>query len=494
MPTDSTARIDPGTPVIIGVALAAQDADAAPDPASNADAITLMARALTDAAADAGAPGVLEEIDLVAVVAGLWHHRDPGRMVADELGLSPRSTLLSTFGGQTPIALASHLSELIAQGDIQVAVMLGGEATATRHRLRELGLGYPERVEPTEPAPSWGTELDMGDELARSRDAEQPRNSYAVIDSALRAKRGETLDKARDRAAAMWAGYAAVAASNPNAVDRSEPDPATIRDPGPGNRMVSWPYTKAMCANNQVDHGAAVIVCSNAAADRLGVPTDRRVHPHFCVTAEDAARLLTREHLAETPGLLAAGDTLARELGDAGPLDHVDLYGCFPSIVALTAEILGLDPTGQLTQTGGLGFAGAAINNAAGESLVAMIHTLRADPGSLGMVQGNGGHATKHALGVYSTEPPAIPYRTIECGTYEGTHPLAAADAAGEVWIDGVTVSFDRDGPEKAIVACRFDDGSRTWANSDDPEVMAAFMADEWVGRRARVDGPTITL
>ncbi len=494
MPTEPTTSIDPRTPVIIGVSLVNQDADAAPDVADNDDVISLMTRSLRAAADDSGTAALLDHIDLIAVVAGLWRHRNPGRLVADELGLSTPSTLLSTFGGQTPIAIMGHLCELIAGGEVDAVAMVGGEATATRHRARAEDVHLTRRDERAEPAPTWGSELDMGDELAVTRDGLEPRNTYAILESAFRAGRGESLDANRDRVAALWSGYAAVAAENATAADRSNPGTTAIREPGPGNRMVSWPYTKAMCANNQVDHGATVIVCATEVADRLGVSHDRRVYPHLCVTATDTASLLERDDLVEPPGLRIACDTLLAEIGGPAALDHVDLYGCFPSIVAITADMLGLDPSRRLTQTGGLGFAGAALNNAAGESLVAMIDVLRRDPGSRGLVQGNGGHAAKHSLGVFSTTSPDTPYRVVDCGVVPGARRVAAADAEGEVSIDGLTVTFDHDGPVHAVAICRFDDGSRTWANSDDPDLMTAFMTEEWVGRRARVDGPLLTI
>ena len=75
-------------------------------------------------------------------------------------------------------------------------------------------------------------------------------------------------------------------------------------------------------------------------------------------------------------------------------------------MVAYTAEAMGLDPGRELTVAGGLGFMGAPLNFAAGQALIAMVRRLREHPGELGLVQGNGGHATKHALGVFSTSPP----------------------------------------------------------------------------------------
>ncbi len=65
---------------------------------------------------------------------------------------------------------------------------------------------------------------------------------------------------------------------------------------------------------------------------------------------------------------------------------------------------------------------------------------------------------------------------------------------SGEVVIDGVTVEYDREGPQRALAICRFADDSRLWANSSDPTVMEVFVTDEWVGRSASVSAGSLHL
>lgn len=450
--------------------------DDAPDP------IDLLTQATRDAATDSGGTGVLDAIDLVAVVGGLWRYKNPGVLVADELGIEADG-LLTTFGGNLPIHATAMLAERIASGEFDAVVLAGGECNLTRRNLTAQGR-KPRRREETrgDAAESWGPPLDMGDGIAIERGGEIPRNSYAVLDSAIRASRGETLDEARDRAAGLWEGYAAVAADNPHAADRQGLGADEIREPSPTNRMVSWPYTKAMCANNNVDQAAALILCASEVADRLGVPVERRVYPHLCVAAYDTPTLLEREVVARAPGLAAAAAALHDEIGEVDAVDHVDLYSCFPSIVTLSSDALGLSPDRPYTVAGGLAFAGAPLNFAAGQALVAMVHTLRADPGSRGLVQGNGGHATKHALGVYSTTPPASPHHIVDLGVVGEPCTVASPDHVGDGVILGATVEFGHDGPSRAVAIVEFDDGSRTWANSTDAALMAAITEREMVG------------
>ncbi|MEZ5246378.1 MAG: hypothetical protein R2707_14850 [Acidimicrobiales bacterium] len=490
--------IDPRTPVIIGVAQTSHRPAAEERPGDAPDPIDLMAAAVRDASADSGTDpdALLAQIDTIAVIGGLWRYKNPGAQVADELGLTqPVHSILTTFGGNLPISSTHAIARRIQDGDVDLAVLTGGECNLTRRALAKRGEEPPRRddIRPDE-VETWGPPLDMGDRVSMGRGGDTPRNSYAILDSAIRAHRGETLDEARDRAARTWAGYAAVAADNPHAADRSNPTDAEIREPSARNRMVSWPYTKAMCANNTVDHAAAIIICSSARADALGVPEAQRVYPALCVNSEDTPTMLDREEIHVAPGLRAAASTLVDALGSVDAIDHIELYSCFPSIVALTAEELGIDPGRRLTVTGGLAFAGAPLNFAAGQALVGMVATLRADPGSIGVVQGNGGHATKHSIGVYSTTPPAAPHQVHDLGLRGPGRPIADPEREGDATVRGVTVEYGHDGPERAIAVVEFDDGSRSWGVSDDPDFMQLITEEETVGRRVRMAAGNMAL
>ncbi len=475
---------DPRTPVIIGVG---QISVATPDLSAPADPVSLMAGATRAALSDTATSRLAAAVDLVGVVGGAFSYTDPGALVAHECHLGEVSTILTSWGGNTPVAFLGELAVRIRAGTTNVALMVGGENNATRRAVRAAGGSIPRWAEPDDAATEhWGAQLEMGSKIDAARGGEHPRNNYAILDSAIRASRGETLDEARNRAAQLWAGFAAVAADNPHAADRSGSTVSEIREPTPSNRMVSWPYTKAMCANNQVDQAGAIVIASTDAADRAGVPLDRRVYPHDLVLATDTDSLLPRARLGQAPGLAEAGARINRRWGGMDEIAHLDLYGCFPSIVSHTCEVFDISTDRQLTVTGGLGFMGAPLNFAAGQSLVAMVQTLRSDSGSFGMVQGNGGHAAKHAFGIYSTKPPEPKPPSPPIVHGPATAP-ADPDRDGEVILDGVTVEYSHDGAERAVAVCRYDDGARLWATSTVPSVMAAFVSEECVGQRGEV-------
>jgi acetyl-CoA C-acetyltransferase len=163
--------------------------------------------------------------------------------------------------------------------------------------------------------------------------------------------------------------------------------------------------------------------------------------------------------------------------------------------VQIGARELGLSPDRPLTVTGGMSFAGGPWNNYVMHSIATMAGLLRNDPGSLGLCTANGGYVTKHAFGIYSTEPPPS-------GQFRHAEPQAEVDALprrelaedheGAVTIETYTVMHDRENqPERALVACLTEDGRRAWGTSTDGATMKAMIAEEFVGRAAtmRADG-----
>ena len=468
--------------MIVGVSVAApRDRDALTEP------VSLMIDSARAAVDDSGAAGMAGRVDLVAVAGGLWSYRSPGHWIARAIGADAR-TLLTTIGGQTPVALLADIAERIQRGAVGAALIVGGECTRSRHRARRQGVEAPRHPD-TEPPPdeAWGSPLVIGDPGAEVAAGDMPRNAFALLESAIRARRGETMAENRRRAAELCAGFAAVAAGVEHSPTRHAMSAEEIAEVSPGNRMVSWPYTKAMSANNTVDRAGALLVCSLAVARDHGVPPDRMVFPWRVSMADDTDFVASRHELAVHPGLQAAADDMLSFTGDSAGIDHFDLYACFPSMVALAVEVLAIDGGRPLTVSGGLAFTGAPTNFGAGEGLIAMVDRLREDgPSSTGLVHGSGGMAAKHALGLLSASPPAGPFVTFRQTPELHPRDLAAPDRDGRVIIDGVTVDFIQESPT-AVALVRFDDGSRRWATALHQPTVETVTTTETVGTVAEV-------
>jgi len=492
--------LDPRTPVIIGGGQVNQrtaDGDPAREP------VDLIVEAARRASTNAGIANghVLAAADSVRVVSLLsWRYRDPGALVAERIGASPRQTAVTTPGGNTPQSLVNRTALDIAAGRNDVVLIGGAEAWRTRMAFRSTG-DRPDWTQQPESVPE--AEL-MGDEFTMTHPAEMnrgiimPVQVYPLFEQALRAAAGRSIDEHLVRISELWSRFSEVAARNPNAWSQTAYTAEQIRTPGPDNRWIGFPYPKLMNSNNNVEQGAALLMCSVEAAERAGVPRERWVFPHSGADAHDTEALSHRGDLHSSPAIRAVGrQTL--ELAGVGIDDvaHVDLYSCFPSAVQIGAAELGLpddDPGRPLTVTGGLSFAGGPWNNYVTHSIATMVGVLREDPGSVGLCSANGGFITKHSIGVYSTEPPADGFKWSdaqdEADRLTKPRDVAPDDYDGDVTIESWTVMHSREGePENGIAAVRLPDGRRTWGTTQEPDVLKAMTVEEFIGRPARLDG-----
>jgi acetyl-CoA C-acetyltransferase len=484
--------IDPRTPVLVGAGQLLQRV--APEDAL--EPVGIMAESARLAAEDAGAPGLLAKVDSIRVVGLVsWRYADPGALVAERIGATPRQSGLTPMGGNAPQTLVSSTATDILAGKLDVALLTAAESARARagYRKRDEKPPWTTQPEGTPPAEQLGKDVPMNHQAELAKGIFLPLELYPIFECALRAAAGRTVDEQVARISELWSRFSEVAAANPYAWSREALTPGQIATPTAENRMIGFPYTRSMNTNNTVDMGASVLLCSVEAARAAGVPEDRWVFPWSGTDAHDHPAVSSRADLHSSPAMRLAGGR-ALELAGVGvdDLAHVDLYSCFPAAVQIAAAELGLSLERQLTVTGGLSFAGAPLNGYVMHSIATMADVLRADPGSRGLISANGGYVTKHAFGVWSTEPPPQAFR------WEDVQPAVDAlpsttpveEHEGPVTVEAYTVMHDRDNQaEKAILACRTPDGGRTWGLSQDEDLMAAMKVEELVGQPGQLKG-----
>jgi acetyl-CoA C-acetyltransferase len=479
--------LDPRTPVLVGVG---QVVRRDPDPASASEPLDLMLEAARRAADDAGG-GLLSRLDSIRVVGVLsWRYVNPGLAMGERLRVTPRQTVLTSTGGNSPQLLVNETALAIQRGDVGVALLTGAEVMATRQRARR----RPDKLWLDWPVQDVGTAAPelMGDERAGTNDAEMarslalPTQIYPVFENSVRAASSRSIEEHERVIARLWSRFSAVAADNPYAWSPAALTADEIAEVTPANRLIGFPYTKLMNANLTVDQSAALLMCSAEVAADAGIPRERWVFPWAGGDAHDHWWVSERADLHSSPAIRAAGRAALAHAGTGiDDIAHIDVYSCFPSAVQIAAAELGLrldEPGRPLTVTGGLSFAGGPGNNYVTHSIATMVERLRADPAALGLVTAVGWYLTKHSVGVYGTEPPPRPFAR--------AHPQAEVDALprrdwvgehdGRVTIESFTVMHDRDGsPALGIVACQLPDGRRAWGNVHDPGAAKAMTLDD---------------
>ncbi len=490
--------IDPRTPVLAGVGQCEQRCP----PGEAASPVELFARAARLAGDDAGG-NLLARAGTVATVAIVaWPYADPGRMVAAALGIEPRRTVLSTTGGNSPQLLLNEIGARIQRGACDVVLLGGADAIHTRWRARReprTEITWP--VDDGPPCPDVvGIEQRGTDDWEMAHGLAAPTNVYPLFETALRAEAGHSIAEHQRAVGELWSQFAAVSARNPHAWSQRAFSASEIAEPAPDNRMVVFPYTKRMCANIDVDQGAALLLCSYEAARAAGIADERLVFLHAGADAHDHWWVSTRASLARST---AIGAITRAALGACGlGIDDVarfDLYSCFPSAVQMAMQSIGLrGPAGgdtrPLTVTGGLGFAGGPVNNYPTHAVATMAEHLRADPGAFGVTTALGWYVTKHSVGVWSSRPPERSYTRIDPARTQAavdTEParVAAGAYTGPVDVEATSVVMERDGnPASATVAGLAPDGRRVLAVSRDRDAMRSMCEKPWEGNRVSVE------
>lgn len=459
-------------PVLVGVGQitshwqADLPVDQAPSPKS------LCVDATKIALSDAGVSAA--DIDTVAVVRIFedsvpnaphphGHNTNLAGTIVRDLGASPGKTIYAAVGGQSPQQLVNEMAARIASGETECALITGSEANKASKAARKQGIDL-----------NWqdASDIDVEDRglggmlLSRTEIKHGivvPAYFYSFVENAMAARLGQTRSERRAHMSALFAKFAAVAAKHPQAqFDTSAHTAEFLATPSNANYPFADPFLKWHIAQDAVNQGGALILVSDAKADALGIPQDKRVYLHGAGEASD-------DYLSERPridGSWAMQTALDRAFAQAGktPADMAvfDLYSCFPCAVFSALDAMGIehqtDPR-ALTVTGGLPFFGGPGNNYSMHGIVSMAETLRAEPGSYGLVLANGGWLTKEAAGIWSTARPAR-FTPVEA-VAKPTDKIAIETEPSTGTIETYTVTYGKNGPQSGIVFARTDDGKR---------------------------------
>jgi len=484
----SARTVDPRSPCIIGVAQMISRPENGPAP----EPLAMWEQTCRDAAADASAAGdVLAAVESLQIVyCQSWQYDNPAGRLGERLGIDPKHQFYSGIGGTTPQVLVDHAAEAIVDGDLDVAIVCGAEALDTVRRLKKNGekpqWSYkdPERKPFPFEAPFHPAEI--------AHEVFQAYTTFALWDVARRAYLGTAPDEHRRRIGELFAPMTTIAAANPYAwfpVERSAEEIVTAT---PDNRMVAYPYTKYSISVMDVDLAGALVIASHEAADRLGVPADRRVYLRGWCYATDPVYVGEHEPTWGSPAMAAASAETFKAAGcGIDDVAHLDLYSCFPSSVSFALDALGLaaNDSRGVTVTGGLPFFGGAGSDYVTHSIATMVDVLRRDPGTVGLCSGVGMHMTKHVYGAYSTTPPPAgaprpDQQAVQKALDERPIKIIRDTHTGAATIATYTVLHGRDGSaDWGLLVCDVDDRSRCYARVEASDLLAELESVECVGR-----------
>lgn len=464
--TDKTTPPEDRIPVIVGIG---EIVDRPKEIIEGLEPLDLLERALRRAEADAGAKllGEVQSLDVVNFLS--WRYRDPEKLLAQRLGVSPVHCYYGPVGGESPIRFIHEAAKRIARGECSVAAVCGAEAQSTATKAERAGVKLPWTPFARDvPEPKRGAAFQKP--LAMKLGVFRPVTVYPFYEAASSAHWGQTPREAMAESGTLWSRYSAVAAQNPNSWLKRRYAPEEITTPTADNRLIAWPYNKLMVANPSVNMGGALLLTSLAKARTAGIAEDRLVYPLGGASAEEPSDYLVRDQFYESHpqnAVLKAVMDIAG--GDGKKFDAIELYSCFPCVPKMARRTLGLDADVQPSVGGGLTFFGAPLNTYMTHAACAMVRRLRGDD-KLGLLYGQGGFVTKHHALVVSKTPPrdALAQETSVQGEADRNRravPEFVTEASGKGKVESFTVLYGRGGDaEHGVVMLRTADDRRTLA------------------------------
>lgn len=455
-------------------------------------------------ALDAGlSPARLKEIETLVVIdtVGPALLKNAPASLAACLGAQPSTQYLTVTGGNTPQMLINHFANEIACERTSMVLLSGAEAldTLARSAKTNHALNWQE-------SPGDGGELGQPTLLTADRSGTNeteeahgmvaPIVTYPLFENALRRHYGRSLKEHQLEIGKLLAPMTEIASRNPYAWFPTPRSAEEIATPTISNRYIGFPYTKYMNAVMQVNQSASVLLMSDLKAKSLGIDESRWIYLHGHCDVTDIWHVSERVNFHSSPAL-EVGIASALDMAQVSQqeIDHFDVYSCFPAVIELTRDLLGItDGERPLTVTGGLPYFGGAGNNYSMHAIATMMDHLRQKPGERGLITANGWYLTKHSLGIYSTDRPDRPFSTQDSASLRHQietmpHPKMDPNPSGRASIETFTVMFDRSGrPQQGLVLGNLDRGGRFVAHTRPDETLLEQMTQQDpIGQTGRV-------
>ena len=258
---------NPNTPVLVGVGQLLNRVEALE---AAIEPVEMMLRAAELAEKDTGAAGVLEQVQSVRVIRGIWSYANPAALIGERIGAHGAQTVGTLFGGNQNQAVINHTAAAILNDELDSVLITGAENGYSANKARKAGVELPKTAAPGSYDLLIGSQQPEHHEYEIAKGITRAIQIYPMYENAIRFHRGETIPKHLERVSELWSRMNDVAQTNPSAWVRQNMTAEEIRTPSPTNRAISFPYTKFMNANMMVDMAAALIMCSVAKAKQLG--------------------------------------------------------------------------------------------------------------------------------------------------------------------------------------------------------------------------------
>tara|TARA_B100000482_G_C12599995_1_gene294798 strand:- start:301 stop:1749 length:1449 start_codon:yes stop_codon:yes gene_type:complete len=449
------------------------------------EALVLMDKAVKNAIHDSTNNKITNYIDEILVPKGYWKYRDPGKWVAKKNNIESAETSVTKIGILQQNLINSSCARIV-NGEIDASLIMGGES---RYKMLRAQIEEREYIE-TELNINPDKYIKAPDELNLDIEKEElglmAVGYYAILESAFRASLKKNIKTHSEYIAKMYSDFSKVASINDDAWIDNPLEASDINDVSIKNPLMAFPYNKNHCSSWNVNQSCAIIICSEAIADKLKVPFEKRVYPLASSETNYMIPTLQRPNLIEPIGMKLAADFILDICKENNlDVDMYDLYSCFPVAVQMFAKLLNLTNANQMTITGGMPFAGGPLNSFVLHSTTKLISKIREMNKGVGLVTGVSGMMTKQSYALWSKNPNIdFIHKDFTNEAKSKEIPIEISNInEGNGKILGYTI-INYDSKPKAVMYINTSDGKRKLITSSDKSIIKLMENKEWVGKK----------
>ena len=450
------------------------------------EALILMDKAFKKALIDCTNRDITQYIDEVRVPKGFWRYRDPGKWVAEINNIRTVKTTVAKVGILQQNLINTACNK-IQNGEIKASLILGGESRFKILRSSIENKEYIETLLNTNPDIYEKSPEKLQLDIEEKELGSMAVGYYAILESAFRSMLQNNHEEHNNYLSEIYSSYSEIAASNEDGWIEKPLDKEDIKTESNKNLRQAFPYNKYHCTSWNVNQACAIIICSEDVADKLDIPSNKRVYPLASSENNHMITTLQRPNLIEPAGMHLAANFILNICNKNNLIPNLyDLYSCFPVAIQMFAKSLNLNDIKDKTITGAMPFAGGPLNSYVLHSTAKLIEKLRENNG-IGIVTGVSGMMTKQSYALWSknkeidfthkdvTKDAEIIEKPLELSEFED----------GEGKIVGYTVINKKD-INKAIIYVETINNKRKLITSSDKTIIDSMEKNEWVGKKIK--------
>jgi acetyl-CoA C-acetyltransferase len=450
------------------------------------EALILMDKATKKAISDSS-KDIINYIDEIRIPEGFWSYKNPGKWIADNNNFKNNPTTYVSKIGILQQNLINKAVQKIQNGEINASLVVGGESRYKMIRALKEHKQYKEISINEEPDYYQQADTALFFEEEINELSMMAVGYYAIMENVYRYSKNEEISKHKIRLAKLYENFSRIASTNKNSWSNQKYTAQDIMQTGTKNSYQAFPYNKLHCTSWNVNQASALILCSEDIADKLNIPSKKRIYPLASSENNHMLALIQRENLVNPLGMKLAAKYIKNVLSSLNrDIDYCDLYSCFPIAVQMFCDSLELNQSSPLTITGGMSFAGGPLNHYVLSSTTQLIDKLRKNSNKVGLITGVSGLMTKQSYALWSDKYfDNFSYVDVTSKAKEFDKPLSLSNKnSGTATIVGYTILLDENKNKKAVIYAELNDKKRLILNSKNLEAIESMENTEWIGKK----------